>query len=343
MVATGLTIWVFIATIGITAPFVLAAALAVPARAIMLFLIKKSKKRIPPKLAAFIAVFAVFAITGTLLALVVIRASEEIIELAAALPQALNGVVAGIQAQLDKFLESVGFVSPELLNAIRTGLSDIGALLAQAVSYLSLSAWRVLVSVPQGIIFAVVLVVSLFFIVSDYEKITGFIKKHLPQSIFDGARRVKADLFSALFAYIKAQFILMCAAFILLFAGFLLLNVRYALLFALIVAVIDALPVFGAGLALIPGAVYFFVLGDTFRAVGFAIMYVCMIVLRQTLEPRLLGKRIGVHPLLTMFAMYAGLKLCGVLGLIIGPAAAVLIRSIFTGYLRGRTLKEIIQ
>lgn len=111
-----------------------------------------------------------------------------------------------------------------------------------------------------------------------------------------------------------------------LWIGFLILRVEYAFTLALLIAVIDILPVLGVGSVLIPWALGAALFGDTYTAAGLLLLFGVISLIRQIIEPHMIGRSVGLHPLLSLGAMYAGLKLMGVPGLIIMPCLALLLR-----------------
>lgn len=114
-----------------------------------------------------------------------------------------------------------------------------------------------------------------------------------------------------------------------LFLGLLLLRERYAFLLAFLIALMDILPVLGVGTALLPWAIFRLLGGNTWGGVGLILLYAVITVVRQITEPHLVGKSIGLHPLVTLFAFFAGMKLFGFAGIFLGPIAALLIKAIF--------------
>jgi len=100
----------------------------------------------------------------------------------------------------------------------------------------------------------------------------------------------------------------------------------YAFLLALVICVLDALPIFGTGTVLIPWSVYSLLTGDIRLGVSTIILYGVCFVVRQILEPRIVGERIGVHPLITLMAIYVGLKFGGVLGMFIGIFIVIFVK-----------------
>ena len=131
--------------------------------------------------------------------------------------------------------------------------------------------------------------------------------------------------------YFNAYLILMLITFVELLIGLLILRVKYAFLVALCVSVLDILPVFGAGTVLLPWAAISFFYDDPRLALGLAILYGIMIIIRQIIEPYVVGTSIGVHPAGTLFSMYLGLKLFGFVGMLAGPAVAVVVGEFMKG------------
>lgn len=137
------------------------------------------------------------------------------------------------------------------------------------------------------------------------------------------------ELAVSLWGYVKTQLILMAVTFCICITGMLILRSPHPLLLSAITAVIDSLPFFGSGFILWPGAVVHFVMGRSFLAVGYLVIYGVIQVMRQIMQPRILGAQIGLHPLLTLFSMYFGFRCIGVWGLLLGPVIAVILRAFF--------------
>ena len=119
---------------------------------------------------------------------------------------------------------------------------------------------------------------------------------------------------------------LMIVSALVLTVGFLILRVDYPLLFGLIIALIDALPALGTGLILIPWALFMYLQGNSFLGTGLLLLYGAAALLRTALEPRLLGKQMGLDPLLTLLALYGGYRLLGIPGMILFPIGAMMLK-----------------
>ena len=127
----------------------------------------------------------------------------------------------------------------------------------------------------------------------------------------------------ALFGWLMAQGKLMTVTFSILTVSFFLLRIPYAPLWALLISLVDALPVLGTGTVLIPWSLICFLQGQTARAIGLAGTYATAVLVRSALEPRLVGKHLGLDPLVTLLAMYAGYRIWGIGGMILAPLLAM--------------------
>ena len=140
---------------------------------------------------------------------------------------------------------------------------------------------------------------------------------------------VKSELKKYLGGYCKAQVILMFIAFLIMLTGLSILNINYALLIALAVAVLDALPFFGSGLVLWPWTLVAFLNGNIRLGVGLIIIYAAVALMRHFTEPKLVSSRIGMNPILTLMSMYVGYRTLSIGGLILGPIILMLIISFY--------------
>jgi len=126
--------------------------------------------------------------------------------------------------------------------------------------------------------------------------------------------------------YIKAYAIILLITFALLLMGFMMLGMKNSLSLAVLVAFVDILPVLGVGIVLIPWAIFSFIVGDTATAVAIALLYAVIAVTRQIIEPHIIGKRTGLHPLVTVIALYIGFNVMGFFGMILFPFIMIIIK-----------------
>lgn len=173
--------------------------------------------------------------------------------------------------------------------------------------------------IPGFIIKLVIMVISTFFCMVDYEKIIKFFLDLIPKGKEDTFSNLSKYFKSTVLLYIKSYSLLFLLTFIELLIGFLLLRVEHGALLAVIVAVFDILPILGVGGVLLPWAAIGLITGDLFIGIGMLVLYLLIAFIRNMAEPRLIGNQIGLHPLATLIAMYLGLRFLGFLGMFLFP------------------------
>ena len=176
-------------------------------------------------------------------------------------------------------------------------------------------------------IFAVlfIILISALMIMKDMEEL----KKNYENSwIYEEIYPVTGKLSGAGFAYLRAQMIIISLIACLCTTGLFLIHNEYALLIGIGIAIFDAFPVLGSGSILVPWAIWKAFTGNITEAAILLTLYLCCQLVRQTLEPKLIGDRIGIKPIFTIMAMYAGAKLFGLEGFFLGPIALVIVNTI---------------
>lgn len=184
--------------------------------------------------------------------------------------------------------------------------------------------------IPGMLMGLLLTLISSFFFIKDKQLINDTAARYTPKWVAEKIGAVKRGFTGALGGYVKTQIILMSINSIIIITGLLILRYPYALFVGLAIAIVDMLPVFGAGTILWPWAIYSFIVGNYVQGVGLFAIYGVVLITRQSVEPRVLGQQIGIHPLITLMAMYIGLQVFGALGFLIGPMLAVAIKSIFS-------------
>lgn len=174
--------------------------------------------------------------------------------------------------------------------------------------------------IPNGALTAGTGILSGFLISIRLPRLKKALMEHLPEktNILPALKRTK----TALFAWLKAQAKLMGITFAILLVGFLLLRIPYGILWAALVAVVDAVPILGTGTILIPWALVCLLQGKQLLAIGLLVIYGCTFVTRTALEPKLIGRSLNLDPLLTLVFLYVGFRFWGFLGLVFTPILA---------------------
>lgn len=327
-------------------PFVLAFAAASVLRRPAAAVSKKTK--IPQKVVSVVFVILFLTVAIGLLFVAATEAVEQLGALAGNLASGENVILSNFTAMLDKLeslIAGLPFFSGEDADAMRetigTALSDM---FKDAISSLGSKipgfVGRLASAIPQALIFSVVTVLSAVYFCADYEKIIAYIKAHVHGKPREALREMYGQTGHTLMKYLKSYVILFLFTFAELFIGFLILGQNYAFLLALLTAIVDILPVLGTGTVLIPWAVYLFFAGDIRTAVGLLILYAVISVLRQILEPKIVGAGIGMHPLLALVSMYVGLRVFGFFGMLLLPLVVVIIKNTVTAFRRSHPKGE---
>lgn len=191
------------------------------------------------------------------------------------------------------------------------------------------SAGNIAKKLPKFFVIAIVFILSLYFMITDAKRISSAIKKPFTSQFIEKIENFKTDLKKNVGGYVKAQLFIMCISFTIILIGLSILKVNYALVIALAIAVLDALPFFGSGAVLWPWAVVAFIMGESLKGVGLIIIYLAVILMRQFIEPKLVSKNIGIHPLVTLISMYVGFRVFSIGGMILGPLLMVMVVSLY--------------
>ena len=322
------------------APFIIALAISSFIEPPIRFLMKKTK--LSRKVAALISLLTVAIVFGSLIVLLISRIYREAESLYQILPGYIPEIYHNISSLINKASDIYFGLPKEVTISIDNMVSNITDSVPKVLKSLMSGILNTAVSIPQAIIFVIVTMLSTFFLSSDRDSIYNYIKSNFPEALINKIISIKNDMFMALFGYIRAQLILMSITFIELSIGFWIIGVRHFILLASIIAVIDALPILGTGGVLIPWAIYEFITTDFTTGIKLIILYGIVLVVRQLIEPKVLGQQIGLHPLITLMSMYLGLRIFSYPGLIIGPVTVLLLKNIISGILKKRSIKEFV-
>ena len=181
------------------------------------------------------------------------------------------------------------------------------------------------------IAFIGVLMIILISAVLIIKEIPELKKKYENSNIYTDINRITARLADAGIAYLRAQLLIMFLVAVCCVIGLVILRNPYALLIGIVVAILDALPLIGSGMILIPWSIIMLINGNIFAAAVLITVYLLCQIIREGAEPKLIGNRIGIKPLYTLISMYIGLKLFGIAGFILGPVGLIIIIAIIKG------------
>ncbi|MBQ8279459.1 MAG: sporulation integral membrane protein YtvI [Roseburia sp.] len=178
-----------------------------------------------------------------------------------------------------------------------------------------------IVLIPGTIVKIILMIVSSFFFVVDYDMIMNFFIGCIPESKKGKFENLRWYVKNTLLVYIRSYSLLFFLTFVELTIGFSIMRIPYAPVIALIVAIFDILPVLGTGGILLPWAIILFILENIPLGIGMIVLYLAITIIRNTIEPKIVGAQIGLHPLATLISMIVGLELFGFAGMIGFPVS----------------------
>lgn len=171
-----------------------------------------------------------------------------------------------------------------------------------------------------------VLIIFCIMLAKDYDKIRKMADRY---EWFHSARRVGLSIYHMLTSYVRTQVIILLCIWIIVAVGTFLLGYEHFILIGLMVGVLEMLPFIGAGITLLPLAILNLISGNYMGAIGFLLLYGICVFIREYMEPKLMGKRTGLHPIVLLIAIFLGVRLFGLIGFITGPVAFMLIIEIY--------------
>lgn len=288
--------------------------------------------KIPAKVARAIAAIIVLLVAGALITLMIIKIVTEVSNLISLIPTYANEIVKfvmDIPVQLTELFKNLPPDAVETINGFIYSFSlDMANFQQIAVKALS-GVGSIVVSVPSAVIFIFFTILSTFFLTVDRDMIGTRIAKAIPKKIYSAVVAAKQNFVSAIWGYVRAQMIMYVIVFAELVIGFSLLKLNYIVVLALIIAFIDILPVFGVGTVLLPWGLISIAMRDYRLGVSLLAMYAILFTVRQIIEPKIVSSQIGLHPLLTLLSMYAGLKTFGIIGMILFPITLIILINMY--------------
>lgn len=291
------------------------------------------RTHLPRKAVAVVTVSFVFLLLFGLLTILCGRIVGELRHLSEDLMSEAGDIIENFFASADHMTDRLPFLdgidNPEILEQIQNG---IVTMVEGAVTSFSARIPNLILdfvaALPGILLFAVALVVATFYLGTDVASINAFIARQLPERSRRYLFAAKKKLMSAGIKYVKAYLMILFITFVQLLIGFFCLKIPYALTLAALIALIDILPVLGVGTVLIPWAAILLLQGDTYTGVGLLIVFGVIWLVRQIIEPKIVGESIGLPPLLTLIAMYVGYKFLGFGGLFVLPLFLILIKNL---------------
>ena len=271
----------------------------------------------------------------------------------------INGIIQNISPSVSKILTAISegqddglseylstFIPDSMLQSMTEALKEFIANIGTYIKSSLQGLLGIVMSVPKMIVNLVITILALVLIAKDKKGIAQMIKYHFPNKWIENATKVKNEISSTFGSYLKVYGKIIIITFLELLISFSFLRIlgfeiENIIFKSIIIALVDILPILGVGTFLIPWFIWNFIIGEIGFGIGLMIVYIVILVIRQFIEPKLVSKQLGIHPLITIIAMYAGFKLIGFSGLIAGPFFLMVLKCVFIIPLKKGLFKDL--
>lgn len=342
ILAAVLVIWLGPKLLSFFLPFVIALIVSAIANPLVNFLEKKVK--ILRKYSSAVIIVFVLAFLFALIYFALWGAIQGV----QALFGEMDDIIATFLGFLDEFrlaLSNLSISLPASLHeaiqsldsSIETTLTSFAKDLMEQINFSAAGSY--LNNALNVLILIIISILATYFVMIDRNQLSLAVSRMVPMSIQQYYHVVMDNIKTAVGGYLKTQLKLMIIIMLALWLGFKLLNVEYALLLAFITAILDFLPVFGTGTIIGPWVVFKVISGDYLYAVFLVIIYLVCLLLKQLLQPKIMGDSVGLSPLYALFFMFVGYRINGIIGMIIGIPVGMVLLSFYRAGFFNRILK----
>lgn len=317
--------------LGYFMPFVVGAIIAWVSNPLVRFFEKKLKVRRKMGTAVvIITVIALVVIFGYLLGAWII---DQAVGFLTEWPQMWAGIQREFLAMADRLAVLISYLPEDIKETLMSLKVNLDGHLGDMVSDISVPTFeavgRFAKNLPMIIVSIVMCLLSSYFFIAEREFISVTLPKYLPRSFAAKWRLILDSIKRSVGGYFKAQLKIEVWVYLLMVAGFFILKFDYVFLIALGIAALDFFPIFGTGTVLIPWAVIKFFNADYFTFVGLLIIWGVGQLVRQIIQPKIMGDTIGVHPIPTLFLLYVGFRVAGVLGMIVSLPISIILMNLY--------------
>ncbi len=314
--------------LGVLFPFVLGFVIAFALRPAIKWLHRTIK--INNKVLALIVLLLFYSLIGTGLFFALLKAFTMLRDLFEDLPRLYASDLQPLINQFTAWTTNLFYrINPEIIDVIEQFDESIVEQVGNIVRGFSSGAINLLTSMaktlPSFLLSFFFTIISSFIIALDYDKITGFLNYQVTDKNRQLFSAIKQNGVDVALNFFKAYGILLSITFVESAIGLTIMGYKNALGISLIIAIVDIFPILGTGTILVPWAIIEFFNGNLPDAIGLAILYGVITVIRRILEPRVVGDSIGLHPLITLIAMFLGVKYFGAIGLLGLPIVITII------------------
>jgi sporulation integral membrane protein YtvI len=282
-------------------------------------------------LAVILAMILFLGIFVSISAFAISRLVFELKDLYISLPSYYNELYDVTETLIHRATELYLQLTPEATGIIEdlffNTFEKLKVLLGQMVTQTPSSTITVIGKFTGAFFSTIVTLLATFFFSKDKALILGFIYRQMSPAWQDKIMTLRKDLFMALVGFLKAQMIILSVTFLESYVGLSILGVKYALIFAIIIALVDILPILGTGSVYVPTAILNLLWGNYKVAIYLLVLYGIIVTVRYMIEPKVVGTQLGIHPVVALASIFAGLRIIGVAGVILGPTTVVVIKA----------------
>lgn len=303
------------------APFLLAAACAAALEPAVRYLQRRFRFR-RGFAALVLTLFTLFALGGllSLLGTTLLHEARALLEDVPALLDQIPDALAALSERMARYADACPLWLREgIAQTLSRYAEEAGGLLSTLTSRLLAAMAARAAALPAFLLSAATAVLALYFTLASLPELRALIRRSCPDAALRRLDRLRGGVARSLVRWLRAELTLCALTFCEVLSALLLLRRPYALLVAVLVTLVDALPVFGAGTVLVPWAAFELLLGRVPLAAALTALYLLTLTVHSIMEPRLLGSQAGLPPILSLFAMYLGFCAFGVAGMVLLP------------------------
>ncbi|MHA7964590.1 sporulation integral membrane protein YtvI [Paenibacillus sp. CAU 1782] len=213
---------------------------------------------------------------------------------------------------------------PDAVETLEGYLLDLTKNITSMVGKLSSTLVGFASTLPGMFIFFIVFLVAVYMFSFSLNTMKNSVLSLFDESSRSQVDQVLGNLRKSIFGFLRSQIILSGLTYVLSLVGLLILDIKFPMAIALLIIIVDILPILGTGSVLVPWASYLLLTGDTFTGIGLIVLFLVITVFRRIVEPKVLGDSIGIGALPALISLYVGFKLVGVIGVFIGPVVVII-------------------
>lgn len=323
-------------------PFFLAVIFAAIARAMSRFFTRRigglrwkygtkmkvlGKLQLNKKVSIILCVMLLFILLIGLVTLIVFRLINGGIDVIENIPRFYYAnVQPGLEGVLEKIENLAAQIDSSAMamveNSTANVIASVGSKVTEWSGKLLVKVSALASGIPSLFLSTIITMIATVLIAVDFESITAFLERNIPEKTLKLAGEFKDSLVETVWQFIKSYFLIFLITMAEITVGFLLVRQKNALLFGAIIAVFDAFPIVGSGMILLPFSIVTMISGKIGKGIGLLVIYLVVVIAREIIEPRIVGKHVGLKPIVTLTCMYVGTKLFGGIGLFLMPILA---------------------